>query len=182
MVEQTSYNTRNSTDTVENELQLLEALESTPETTQADLAAQVGVAVGTVNWYLKRWSKKGYVKIKRIGRWEWHYLLTPQGMARKATLASKYLEASMSLYRRTRTEAKTYLGQVQAAGYNQVIIDDDSEIADICRLTCIELGMDIIEPQASDSHIPRFQVDGFNLKLIWPEDSISDNELVEQFA
>ena len=47
----------------ENELQLLEALDGSPETTQAELAAQVGVAVGTVNWYLKRWSTKGYVKV-----------------------------------------------------------------------------------------------------------------------
>ena len=53
----------------EHELQLLEALESSPETTQAELAAQVGVAVGTVNWQTKRWSKKGYVKVSRIGRW-----------------------------------------------------------------------------------------------------------------
>ena len=38
------------TNNVEHELQLLEALASDPETTQADLAARVGVAVGTVNW------------------------------------------------------------------------------------------------------------------------------------
>src|SRR5215212_7026696 len=120
----------------ENELQLMEALESTPETTQADLAAQVGVAVGTVNWYLKRWSLKGYVKITRINRWKWSYLLTPDGMARKARLASEYVEASLSLYRRTRAEALRLLSEVRAAGINQVVIDGDSEIAEICRLTC----------------------------------------------
>ena len=59
------------------ELQLLEALEAEPETSQADLAAKVGVAVGTVNWYIKRWSAKGYIKVKRIGRWRWRYLLAP---------------------------------------------------------------------------------------------------------
>jgi DNA-binding MarR family transcriptional regulator len=62
----------------ENELQLLQALAESPETTQADLAARVGVAVGTVNWYLKRWSKKGYVKVSRINRWQWSYLLTAE--------------------------------------------------------------------------------------------------------
>ncbi len=36
-----------------HELELLEALEAQPETSQADLAVKVGVAVGTVNWYLK---------------------------------------------------------------------------------------------------------------------------------
>ena len=52
----------------QRELELLEALEEEPETSQADLAVKVGVAVGTVNWYLKRWAAKGYVKIIRIGR------------------------------------------------------------------------------------------------------------------
>jgi len=101
MTEQTFSNTGSFTKngTFANELQLLEAVEATPETSQADLAAQIGVAVGTVNWYLKRWSKKGYVKIKRIGRWKWEYLLTPEGVARKAVLATQYVEASMSLYR-----------------------------------------------------------------------------------
>jgi len=50
--EATNASTNNSGNNVEHELQLLEAIATTPETTQANLAAQVGVAVGTVNWYL----------------------------------------------------------------------------------------------------------------------------------
>ena len=103
-------------ESVENELHLLEALDGVPETTQANLAAQVGVAVGTVNWYLKRWSAKGYIKIKRIDRWRWRYLLTPEGISHKAVLMRKYVTASMKLYRRTRAEARRLLTQVQEAG------------------------------------------------------------------
>ena len=100
---------------------------------------------------LKRWSKKGwsgqacpYVKIKRIGRWKWRYLLTPEGMSRKARLAREYVEASLSLYRHIRTQAKQLLGEVRAAGYKQVIIDGDGEIAEICQLTCLELGLTVV--------------------------------------
>jgi DNA-binding MarR family transcriptional regulator len=149
-----------------NELQLLEALENSPETTQADLAAQLGVAVGTINWYLKRWSNKGYVKISRINRWKWSYLLTPEGIARKARLASEYVEASMRLYRRTREEAKRLLGDVRAAGYNQVVIEGEGEIAEICRLTCLELGVQIVDTKAAVS--PSLQIDGTRLALVWP--------------
>ncbi|MFN8490952.1 MAG: winged helix-turn-helix transcriptional regulator [Caldilineaceae bacterium] len=151
----------------ENELQLMEALESSPETTQADLAAQVGVAVGTVNWYLKRWSKKGYVKITRINRWKWSYLLTSEGMARKARLASEYVEASLSLYRRTRTEARQLLAEVRAAGYSQVIIEDESEIAEICRLTCLEMQLHKLDQ--CDGITPELRVEGVKLLLIWPK-------------
>lgn len=151
----------------EHELQLLEALESTPETTQAELAAQAGVAVGTVNWYLKRWSKKGYVKVSRIGRWNWRYLLTAQGMARKARLASEYVEASMSLYRRTRADAQRLLAEVKAAGYAQVYIDGDGEIADICRLTCLEMQIEGLGQPDVDR--PILAVDGLRLLVSWPQ-------------
>ncbi|CAN5823073.1 hypothetical protein BH10CHL1_BH10CHL1_05820 [soil metagenome] len=157
----------------ENELQLMEALESTPETTQADLAAQVGVAVGTVNWYLKRWSLKGYVKITRINRWKWSYLLTADGMARKARLASEYVEASLSLYRRTRAEALRLLSEVRAAGVNQVVIDGDSEIAEICRLTCLE--MQIHRREEKDGVTPELRIEGVKVSLVWPQNDISED-------
>jgi len=68
------------------ELELLEALVEDPEVRQVDLATRLGVAVGTVNWLLKRLASKGFLKVRRIGRWKWRYLLTPRGMSEKARL------------------------------------------------------------------------------------------------
>jgi DNA-binding MarR family transcriptional regulator len=50
------------------ELILLEEIEHDPDVSQASLAAQLGVAVGTVNWHLKRLIAKGYIKVKRAQR------------------------------------------------------------------------------------------------------------------
>jgi DNA-binding MarR family transcriptional regulator len=162
----------------ENEFYLLQALEESPETTQADLAARVGVAVGTVNWYLKRWSKKGYVKIRRIGRWQWSYLLTSEGMARKARLATEYVEASLSLYRRTRAEATRLLGEVRAAGYQRVILHNDGEIAEICRLTSLELGVAVVADSGAHP-CPILHIEGTKLTLIWPPSSGGEIEQTE---
>jgi len=153
----------------QHELELLEALEAQPETSQADLAVKVGVAVGTVNWYLKRWATKGYVKIKRIGRWRWRYLLTPTGMKEKARLATEYMEASMSLYRRTREEAKQLLHRVKDAGYHQVRLNDEGDIAEIAALTCLELGVRV-HRHSDDTSVPILQVKGTTLELIWNSD------------
>lgn len=150
-----------------HELMLFQALESGPETTQADLAAQVGVAVGTVNWYLKRWTAKGFVKIRRIGRWNWHYLLTSHGIAEKARLTASYLEVSLSLYRETRDSAKRLLGEVRAAGYGVVVILGEGELADICRLSCLELALAEAD-QAESERWPRMVVNGTKLSLEWP--------------
>jgi DNA-binding MarR family transcriptional regulator len=162
-----SSSSSSSSSSLENELQLLEALADSPKTSQADLAARVGVAVGTVNWYLKRWSKKGYVKASRLSRWSWSYLLTPQGMAHKARLASQYIEASMMLYRRTRAEAHRLLEQVLAAGYTEVYVDGEGEIAEICYLTCLE--RKIARCERPNPALPVLQVDGSRIELIWPE-------------
>jgi len=153
----------------QHELELLEALEEEPETSQADLAVKVGVAVGTVNWYLKRWATKGYVKIKRIGRWRWRYLLTPQGIAEKARLAGEYMEASLALYRRTRREAKSLLRRVKAAGYNEVTITGSGDIAEIAELTCLELGLRVLR-NSKDKSPPILQVKDTKLGLIWSPD------------
>jgi len=153
----------------QHELELLEALEAEPETTQADLAVQAGVAVGTVNWYLKRWVKKGYLKIKRIGRWRWRYLLTPRGMKEKARLAAEYMEASMSLYRRTREEAKQLLQEVKDAGHDQVRLDGEGDIAEIAALTCLELGVHLLR-HSNETSVPVLQVKGTTLELIWDSD------------
>jgi len=72
-----------------HKLRLLEALEEEPEVRQMDLAVRLGVATGTVNWHLKRLAAKGYVKIKKIGRWRWRYLLTPQGNGIKLSYAAE---------------------------------------------------------------------------------------------
>jgi len=150
-------------------LELLEALEAEPETSQADLAIKVGVAVGTVNWYLKRWAAKGYVKIKRIGRWRWRYLLTPRGLKEKARLASEYLEASMILYRRTRSQAKRLLRQVKDAGYHEVRLLGEGDIAEIAELTCLELDLRVLR-DSEDISLPIVQVSGSSLELIWTSD------------
>ena len=161
----------------QRELELLEALEEEPETSQADLAVKVGVAVGTVNWYLKRWAAKGYVKIIRIGRWHWRYLLTPQGIAQKARLAGEYLEASFALYRRTRAEAKNLLHQVRAAGYTEVSITGSGDLAEIAELTCLELGLKIV-PNSKDDTVPVLKVTGTRLELVWAESDSNDSSAV----
>src|SRR3989304_1365746 len=133
-----------STDTARDML-LLEHIESDPDITQASLADNLGVAVGTVNWHLKRLVSKGYVKVKRAQRRKLRYIITPQGISLRARLTVEYVERSMRLYRQTRQQVSDLLDQVVAAGHEAVRIEvqqqGPDDIADICRLTCLEKGL-----------------------------------------
>ncbi len=156
------------------ELQLLEALAEEPETKQVDLATRLGVAVGTVNWLLQRLAKKGYVKVKRIGRWRWSYLLTAQGFAEKARLTQLYLQNSMRLYRQTRQEAGRLLSELRKKGYTKVYLEGapGNDLVDVCRLTCLEQGVKLINPEKQGDEVPVLRVDGRQLSLAWPKEEI----------
>ena len=156
------------------ELELLEALAEDPKARQLDLATRLGVAVGTVNWLLKRLVTKGYVKVKRIGRWQWRYLVTPRGFAEKARLTQQYLQSSMRIYRRTREEVSELLRTLRKAGYVEVLLegDIDSDLADICRLTCLEQQIAMINSRkpAGEVKVPALRVAGRKVALEWPEE------------
>ena len=129
------------------EMVLLEKIEYDPDITQANLAAQLGVAVGTVNWHLKRMVAKGYVKVKRAQRRKLRYIITPEGIAFRARLTVNYIEQSLQLYRLIRSRVLEAVKDVKLAGYESVRIVGDGDIADICRLTCIEQGLTITDSQ-----------------------------------
>ena len=99
-----------------HELRILEQIEQDPEATQSDLAARMGVAVGTVNWYVKRLVKKGHIKVTRLQRRRLRYLITPDGIAEKTRLAMEYVRVSMGMYRATRQQARELLVKAREAG------------------------------------------------------------------
>ena len=107
------------------DLQILSHLDENPDTTQADLATQLGVAVGSVNWYIKRLISKGYVKVTQMQRRRLRYLLTPNGIAEKTRLTGEFMQASLQWYRLTRQDSKKFLEQVKRAGYNTVCIQGE---------------------------------------------------------
>lgn len=129
------------------EMVLLEQIEYDPDVTQASLAAKLGVAVGTVNWHLKRLISKGYVKVKRAQRRKLRYIITPEGLAFRARLTVNYIEQSMHLYRLVRQRAREALIELKRAGYSTVRVQGDGDIADICRLTCIEMGVSVSDSE-----------------------------------
>ena len=157
----------------ERDLQILEHLEQNPDTTQADLATRLGVAVGSVNWYLKRLVNKGYVKMRQMQRRRLRYVVTPQGLAEKARLTQAYMQTSLRLYRETRSHARSLLTRVLESGYNAVRVEGDGDLADICRLTCLEQKVRLAEGDDA-GHVPALVVEGMQLSLHWPQNSEGD--------
>jgi hypothetical protein len=102
----------------------------------------------------------------RAERKKLRYIITPEGIALRARLAVDYVEHSLSLYRKTRQRVKEHLAQVREAGYDRVRILGKGDVVDICRLTCLEQGIQVV----TDQNVPVLRVDGFKI-LLQMEDS-----------
>lgn len=149
----------------ERDLILLEKIEQNPDINQASLASHLGVAVGTVNWHIKRMIDKGYVKVRRLERKKLRYIITPEGLALRARLTVDYIQTSFRMYRLVRERMVEVLDEVQKAGYRQVVLIGDGEIGEVCQLTCMEREIEVV----LQGRVPKLEIIGFKIELSMPE-------------
>ena len=142
-------------------LLILDQIEKNPDVNQATLAVQLGVAVATVNWHLKRLVEKGFIKVKRAQRKKLRYIITPEGLTERARLTVDYIENSMRLYRRTRQRVLDALVDVRMAGFESIRIVGDGDLAEVIRLTCLEQGVIIGE----NPQLPALEIQGWKVRL-----------------
>ena len=144
----------------DRDLILLERIEQDPYATQASLAAQLGVAVGTINWHLKRLIAKGYIKARRVERRKLRYLITPDGFALRARLTLNYIQNQFQLYRLVRQRVIDAAGQLRAAGYDCARLEGEAgDVSDVCRLSLLEQNIHLVE----DPFAPQVTVIGLKV-------------------
>jgi len=134
-------------DIKQHEYDLLNEIGQDPMVTQASLSNRLGIAVGSVNWYVKRLIHRGWVKVSHLDRTRLKYDLTKEGMAVFTQRALSYARDSLKVYRDFRKKAKALVAKLQQEGIKQVHVEGggEDEILDILRLTCIEAGIQLSE-------------------------------------
>ena len=150
-----------------HDLDILDEIEKNPNATQATMANQMNVAIGTVNWHLKRLIDKGYVKIQRCEKKKLKYLITPEGISLRAKLTMDYIHSSFELYRLIRQRMNAVLDKYMEQSYPAIYIDGDGDIHEICRLSCMERGVRVLE--SPDPEFPVVTITGLKLFYSNPE-------------
>ncbi len=127
----------------QHEYALLNEIAQDSMVTQANLSDRLGIAVGSVNWYIKRLITRGWVKVSHLDRTRLKYDLTSEGMKVFTQRALSYARDSLKVYGGYRDKAKALVVQLQKQGVQSVYLNGDDETMDILRLTCIEAGIRI---------------------------------------
>jgi len=134
-------------DVKQHEYDLLKEIGQDPMVTQASLSNRLGIAVGSVNWYVKRLIHRGWVKVSHLDRTRLKYDLTSEGMSVFTQRALLYARDSLKVYSDLRSKAKALVAELRQKGIREVYLqgERDDETLDIMRLTCIEAGIELSE-------------------------------------
>ena len=81
---------------------ILRKLQKKPNSTQRELAEELGFSLGKLNYCLKALQQKGLVKIenfkKNPNKINYFYVLTPAGIAEKTKLTINFMKRKMKEY------------------------------------------------------------------------------------
>ncbi|HET7307850.1 MAG TPA: MarR family EPS-associated transcriptional regulator [Gammaproteobacteria bacterium] len=81
---------------------ILKRLEDNPEVNQRELARELGISLGKVNYCLKALIERGFIKVSRfrnsVNKKAYLYHLTPQGMQDRTRMAIRFLQYKRAEY------------------------------------------------------------------------------------
>lgn len=132
-------------------LGLLNSVETDGARSQRHIAAELGIALGLVNAYLKRCVKKGWVKVNQAPARRYAYYLTPQGFAEKSRLTVDYLSSSFSFFRRAKEDCGAVFATAKSRGLRRMVLAGKSDLAEIAVLCAADSGVEIaavVDPRA----------------------------------
>ena len=97
-------------------LQVLRALETDPDQSQRQLAKELGVSLGGLNYALKALIERGCVKVEKFRKSgtkvAYLYVLTANGVAEKAFLATAFLGRKLEEYEMLKQEIEALKSEV----------------------------------------------------------------------
>ena len=89
---------------------VLRKIKNNPDSSQRQLAGELGFSLGKLNYCLKALQNKGLVKIKNFkknpNKLNYLYVLTPKGLAIKTQLTINFMKRKMHEYDELKKELK----------------------------------------------------------------------------
>ncbi|WP_124950156.1 MarR family EPS-associated transcriptional regulator [Sulfuriferula thiophila] len=104
--------------TDEYRYKILKKLEAEPEVSQRELARELGISLGKVNYCLNALIEKGLVKANNFRQSEnkkgYIYLLTPSGVEEKAKITVQFLKYKLAEYEAIKAEIQQLQNDIES--------------------------------------------------------------------
>ena len=95
----------------QDQFEVLRKIKKVPESSQRELAEELGFSLGKLNYCLKSLQKKGLIKLKNFQKQPnkikyLKYVITPKGIAERTKLTLNFMKRKMKEYDELKKELK----------------------------------------------------------------------------
>ena len=95
----------------QDHFEVLRKIQKKPDSTQRELAGELGFSLGKLNYCLKALKTKGLIKMKNFeknpNKLNYIYILTPRGITEKTKLTINFMKRKMQEYDELKSEIET---------------------------------------------------------------------------
>ena len=110
MMKKNNFSPDKNEDINADKLNILREIEKSPNISQRDLALELGISLGKINYCLKALQKKGLVKFnnfrKSKNKIKYLYFITPEGMSIKTKLTINFMKRKIQEYDQLKKDLK----------------------------------------------------------------------------
>jgi len=96
-----------------------------------------------------------------LNRKKLRYIITPEGIALRAKLTVEFIQNQFHLFRVVRQRSINAIEIARDAGFSEVNVVGCGDVADVCKLTCLEQGLQV----AQKPGIPRLIIKDLKVNI-----------------
>ncbi len=123
---------------------ILQSIENGEQISQRQLSLQLGINVASINFALKKLTKRGLVKMLGVNPRRIRYILTPKGIAEKTQMAYKFFDRNFHFYKAVRKDVENKINSIPLHGKNSVAIYGITDLMEMAYLVIQDKEIDLV--------------------------------------
>lgn len=138
------------------QLKLINEIEKGESISQRTISKELGVALGLANALIKKFIKKGFLKLSQAPMKRYAYYITPKGLTEKSRLTAQYLKNSLEFFKTSRVEFEQEFLKIKELSYSNLILVGIGELAEIAIMASHSINLQIDAILDSKTNVKQF--------------------------
>lgn len=123
---------------------ILQSIENGEHISQRQLSLQLGINVASINFALKKLTKRGLVKMLGVNPRRIRYILTPKGIAERTQIAYKFFDRNFHFYKAVKKDVENKIDSIPFYGKNSVAIYGVTDLMEMAYLVIQDKELDLV--------------------------------------
>ena len=123
---------------------ILQSIENGEQISQRQLSSQLGINVASINFALKKLTKRGFVKMLGVNPRRMQYILTPKGIAEKTQIAYKFFDRNFHFYKAVRKDVEYKIDSIPFNDKKRVALYGVTDLMELAYLVIQDKELELV--------------------------------------